>query len=601
MRKMKSITALLLICFTLLGTLAGCGETVTVLKETELPHYDYSDEDRKGYNTELFYANSYEISLGDPAILPVEEDGELWYYVTGTKSGKDFRMWKTKDFTNWQDIGTVYTPPENFFGVDSFWAPQLLFDPEADWQYYLGESAGEGKGLYILSFSARRAANDYQLAITFSKSIAGPYQHCVGTNASGDLVGPETPLFCLSKIEGLGLYEDHRYGALYKEGRSFIDACPYIDPVTGEKYLYMVRTRSVDKSNDVWGVKMKDWITPEYPTTVPLSAYGYVLVEKRERYYYSSNNRIDEGPFVYYKDVTDDGVDNGKYYLTLSIGDTNDKLYPVCQAIGDTPLGPFTKVQPEHGGLLNCPEMKVDIHGSGHHAFFEVDGELYIAYHTYLITAPGSIAKRYFAFDRVEWMYNDEGEYVMYSNGPTRSIQPLPSATSGYRNLAPLATISVRGAARAEDAPLLNDRLIAHADDDLVKEFSASGDVVITMDFENYVTARALMVYNSYDYAKAFESIARVELYYRKEIDGEIYEGVAYMEDIGFDFESNYIPEDYLIYSGETDTVQLRPCGAAIAEFDEIEINRITLYVNMQDGREQMNISEIVILGNEIP
>lgn len=579
--------AFLMLILIISGAFVGC-DMVTI-KETELPHYDYSDREGSDYNTKLFYANSYEIPMGDPAVLAVEEADGLWYYATGTKSGKNFQMWRTKDFTNWEDAGIAYTPPSNFYGEKDMWAPQLMFDPEADWQYYLGDNAGEGKGLYILAFSARGADGVCQVTITFSKKIAGPYQHFSGSNADGDKFDASVPLFRMEKLRGLGLYSDHKYGDLYKENRSFIDACPFIDPVTGEKYFYMVRSRNVDASNDVWGMKMKDWVTPDYSTVCPLSSYGYTTVEMDEKYNFTTKNKIDEGPFLYYKD--------GKYYLTLSIGDTNDKLYPVCQAVGDTPLGPFTKIQPEDGGLLSCPEMKVDIHGCGHHAFFEVGGELYIAYHTYEIVDATSIASRYLAIDKVEWMYNEKGQYIMYANGPTKNIQPLPAATSGYENIAPLAKVSATNVADGSKAEWLNDKLIAHSDDDLVKEFSASGESVITLKFDEYVTARAIMFYNSYDYKKTFDSIDRIEFSYRKEIDGKMYTGVAVIEDLGFDFDANAIPEDYLRYRGESDMDQIRPCSSAIAEFNEIEIDQIKVFVSAPNTQELVNISEITVLG----
>lgn len=593
----KKIISLLVACIMPIGVFSSCGPRGGMtLGDTELTHYDYSDPNRQLYNTELFYQNSCQIPLGDPAILPEpDENGEIWYYLTGTTAGNNFEMWKTKNFTNWEYLGNIYTPPRNFYGVESFWAPQLMYDPDADWQYYLGEDAGEGKGLYLLCFSARQKTGDCQITVTFSKKIDGPYKHCSRINADGDNVNPSKPIFMMSKLKDLGLYEDHIYGPLYKEGRGFIDACPFIDPVTGEKYMYMVRNRVVDKSNDVWGIKMKDWITPDYTTTSPLSSYGYTTITQETEYGYQSRNRIDEGPFMYYKDGTDNGKNDGKYYLTLSIGDTNDKLYPVCQAIGDSPLGPFTKVQPEHGGLLACPQTREDIHGCGHHAFFEIGGELFIGYHTYEIVDTSRIGSRFFGLDKVEWMYNDQGQYIMHSNGPAKNIQPLPSASSGYENLALNASVTVSG--KAENQSALNDGLLAHSENDLVKEFSASDDVVITLNFEDYVTARAIMIYNSLDAAKAFENISRIEFYYRKEVNGTLATGMAYINDLGYDKEGSRIPRDYLEYKEEADFDQIRPCSSSIAEFDEIEVNCIKIYVKKPTDNKVVNISEIVVLG----
>lgn len=595
----KRIISLLIACIMPIGVFSSCGPKAgIILGDTELTHYDYSDTNRQGYNTDLFYQNACKIPLGDPTILPVPDDnGEIWYYLTGTTAGNNFEMWKTKNFTNWEYLGNIYTPPRYFYGVESFWAPQLMYDPDADWQYYLGESAGEGKGLYLLCFSARQKTKDCQITVTFSKKIDGPYKHCSRINADGDNVNPSKPIFMMSKLKDLGLYEDHIYGPLYKEGRGFIDACPFIDPVTGEKYMYMVRNRVVDKSNDVWGIKMKDWITPDYTTTAPLSSYGFTTTTQETEYGYHSKNKIDEGPFMYYKDYTDNGKNDGKYYLTLSIGDTNDKLYPVCQAIGDSPLGPFTKVQPEHGGLLACPQMREDIHGCGHHAFFEVGGELFIGYHTYEIVDTTSIGSRFFALDKVEWMYNDVGQYIMHSNGPAKSIQPLPSASSGYKNLAQDASITVIGKAENSSTAYLNDGLIPHSDSDLAKEFSASDDAVIILDFEDYVTARAIMIYNSFDHTKAFENISRIEFYYRKEVKGTVGTGMAYINELGYDKEGSLIPKEYLEYKEETDFGQMRPGSSAIAEFDELEVNCIKIFVKKPSDNTAVNISEIVVLG----
>ncbi|MBQ8380905.1 MAG: hypothetical protein IJY18_03335 [Clostridia bacterium] len=558
------------------------------VKDAALPHYSYEDSEDGIYNTELFYQNSYDIPLGDPTVLPVNENGETWFYVSGTTSGNNFELFKTKNFSNWYYVGVIFTPSENFFGVESFWAPQLLYDPDAERSYYLGE--GDGRGVYILYFSARDENGVCKLAVAFSDRVEGPYTTFSGINSNGDYIDETNSCFDVEKLKGLGLYSDHIYGDLYKQNRSFIDSSPYIDPVSGEKYLYMVRNRNVDTSNDVWGVKMKDWVSPDYSTTAPLTANRYTDISKTEEYEYISTNNIDEGPFVYYKDTTDDGVDNGLYYLTFSIGDTNDKLYPVVQAISTSPLGPFTKVQPSEGGIINCPEQHWDIHGSGHHAFFELDGELYIAYHTYKISSGASIASRYFAFDKIEWV-DVNGKHLMHSLGPSKAITPLPSAASGYENVALGASATVNG----EKTELLTDGLVAKRDGEENMLYSINSDTVITLSFEDYVYARAILIYNSYDYSTAFEKIDRIELSYRKSVDGRYYLGKAFIDDLGFNFEANLIPESYLTAKGESDLLRLRPMGAAIAEFDDIEINEIKIYLSGCGA--ELATSEITVLG----
>ena len=562
---------------------------------TPLTYYDYANGNGAEQNSELFYRNSYEIALGDPTVLYVEDDEGGVFYVTGTTTGMNFQLWKTRDFSSWESLGTVYTPPEGFFGVESFWAPQLLYDPDADWQYYLGEDSEPGKGLYILSFSARRSNGICNLAVSFSTVPEGPYVHFSGVNANGDYIDESNSCFEIEKLKGLGLYEEHPYGALYKENRGFIDASPYIDPVSGDKYLYMVRNRWVDTSNDVWGVKMKDWVSPDYSTTTPLTANRYTTPEKVEPYGYTTKNNIDEGPFLYYKDTTDDGKSNGKYYLTFSVGDTNDKLYPVCQAVGDTPLGPFEKIQPENGGFIICPGELWDIHSSGHHAFFEAKGELFVAYHTYIITEDDSIGKRFFGFDKVEWVTNGDGQYLMRANGPSKTIQPLPEAASEYKNLAPLATVTVMG----DNKQGLTDGLIPLSDTDIAKEFIAYRDPIITMKFDRYITARAILIYNSYTYERCFDKVEKIELSYRIVNNGKICTGTAYISELGFSLENNLVPESYLAAKGETSFNYLRPLGAAAAEFDELEINALKIYLKRPEGKSELGIGEIIILGKE--
>ena len=566
------------------------------LADTELPHFDYADTVSGKYNSNLFYVNDYDVPVGDPSVFYREEANGGWFYVTGTTTGQNFDLWKTKNFTDWFNVGKMYTPPEDFFGKDCFWAPQISYDAEASHSYYLEE--GSGKGLYILAFSARAKDNTYRLAIAFSKNIEGPYTHFKGTNANGDYIDASTSCFEISKLKGLGLYSDHVYGDLYKSGRGFIDASPYVDPVSGDKYLYMVRNRSVDTSNDVWGVKMKDWVTPDYPTTTPLSSYGYTTIDKTQKLNFTTKNKIDEGPFLYYKDITDDGVNNGKYYLTLSIGDTDDKLYPVCQAVGDSPLGPFTKVQPEDLGFVITPDEIWDIHSSGHHCFFEAEGELFVAYHTYTINKDTSHIRRYFGMAKVEWVYNDDGEYVMRANGPSKDIQPLPEASSEYKNVIDYANITASGNSTS-DLSVLTDGLIPLRDNDGSEEFKFEDKLTLTLSFEDYITARAIMIYNSYDYDFIFDSIDRIEFSYRKIIQGKYYYGKAYIEDLGFNVADHLIPQYYLLSKGETNMNQLRPTGAAIAEFYELEINSVTIEISVPEGKDACRIGEIVLLGTE--
>lgn len=591
------------------------------LKTYELPHYDYSEGDGSEVNNSLFYRNDFQVSLGDPTTLFVEDEEGGAFYTCGTHSGTDWRMWKSRDLTNWEDLGVVMTKTDNFFGVDCWWAPQLFWDAEADWQYYLGEDAGEGKGLYCLFFSARVGADNInhlgqytcQLAVGFSKSIEGEYKFFNGTNLNGDKLDETTFLFDMEKCKDEDYSEWEKanaaYGPIYKKGRSFIDACPFIDPVSGDKYLYFVCNRYAgDVTNDVWGMKMKDWVTPDYSTVRPLTAQRYTTTAKTEEHDWmdTSDMRIDEGPFMHYQDFTDDGIDNGTYYLTFTLAGGGFKLYSPIQALGKSPLDNFEKVKVADGAFMIIPEMEWDVAASGHHDFFYVGDEIWMSYHTYEIISADEIGSRYWACDKVEFIENEKGQMLMRVNGPSRTIQPLPEKISGYKNVAKSATIT----ASSGDAGLLNDGYLPLYGDGMVNrladEFvSDKKNTTVKLSWDEYVTARAIMVYNSYDFNSIFESVEKIEFSIRHKIDGKYRYGTAVINDLGYDVEKNRVPLWYFnftdkeIANGDYDDEfdVIRPCTAATAEFDEIEVNEITITVKRGANKTATGIGEIVVLG----
>lgn len=607
MRLKSALAVLLSFCFACAAF--GCGGYD--LKEVELPHYSYAEDGRlDNYNSKLFYRNDYDVPMGDPTTVYIEE-GEYagWFYSTGTTSGNSFDIFRSKDFINWEVGGAGFIPAMDNFGKNSFWAPQLIYDKDAVWaDYNVRSNAGEsGKGLYFLFYSARTddftekywKATTY-LGVAVSKDPGGPYTEYTGVNKNNDYLTSADPVFDLRNIDpetGINLDENAEPGQeLYKKGRGFIDACPYIDPVTGDKYLYMVRTRKTDDANEIWGVKMKDWVSPDYNTVTRLTSFGYTTTDRDEAYALTGYSmKIDEGPFCYYKD--------GVYYMTFSVGSTDDKLYPVMQATGESPLGPFTKVQPRDGGAVCSPAVDWDIHSSGHHSFFEVKDELWIVYHSYEILGADGKGARAQSFERVQFYTNAKGQTLMHANGPTKVIQPLPEAVSGYKNVAPLAEVKATGAAKGSSAAYLNDALIPmHADElmnDNIPEFEAKGNTEIKLSFSDYVTVRAIMIYNSLDYTKIFSEIDRIEFSY-KNAAGET--GIAYIENLGFNLEANMVPLDYLLTEEEMEDIDdswftMRAGGAAVAEFNELSVNEIKIKIKKGKDKNGLNVADIVVLG----
>ena len=101
---------------------------------------------------------------------------------------------------------------------------------------------------------------------------------------------------------------------------------------------------------NVWGIKMNEWWDPDYSTLAHLTETGYMTVTdvtpgNTNDY---EQSIINEGPFM-----VDYEVDGKTYYsLMFSVNGYAEKNYGVWQAIGESPLGTFTKLPEEEGGLF---------------------------------------------------------------------------------------------------------------------------------------------------------------------------------------------------------------------------------------------------------
>lgn len=369
-----------------------------------------------------------------------------------------------------------------------------------------------------------------------------------------------------------------------KEGLNLIDIHPYQDPVTGKKYFYAAAYTLGGHSFIIGMEAGEKWTDePKWETLTRLTRKGYYTandLSNDNKTDYSEKN-VNEGPFMYYR--------NGTYYLTLSVNNYTSKNYSVIQAVSDSPLGPFRKLSLEEGGKVIGSELHWDhIGGPGHHSFVEYDEELYIVYHSHY-NREGGTGVRGSCFDPIVWTKNAQGQEIMHCNGPTYSLQPKCGPDMEYKNIAVDATITVKGAGKNSDTGLLNDRVIRFFSwDEYIQEFECGeGKTTITLTFDDYRTLRALMVYNSFDYAKHFRSIEQIEFDAIKTIDGKEQKITAVIQDLQFDV-ARYINEEV---EGEE---YMRPGGAAIAEFDELSVKEIRITM---DNAQAVALSEIYVLG----
>ena len=370
-----------------------------------------------------------------------------------------------------------------------------------------------------------------------------------------------------------------------------IDVHPFVDPVSGDKYLYMVRDPNGGGPGFIFVMKMgKKWTDdPKWDTATRLTRFGYYTTDDL-----SSSNKssdliegtiINEGPYVYYN------KDSNKYYLTLSVNSYNKRSYSVVQAIGDSPLGPFRKLSRAEGGTVVATDFDWDhVSGPGHHSFVTFNDNLYIVYHAHYKRATGG-DQRGSCVDEVVWTKNAQGETIMHCNGPTYSYQPKIGPDAEYKNIATQAKITATNVAEDSDVSLLNDRLIRFFTwDEYLKEFTTGSkkETKITLTFDDYVATRALMVYNSWDYSFHWEKIDRVEMDFVKTVDGKEVTGTAYIDNLKFD------TERHIGYNSDEQYNFMRPGGAAIAEYDELKVKEIRLTFKHD---APIAISEIYVLG----
>ena len=420
--------------------------------------------------------------------------------------------------------------------------------------------------------------------VAVSKTLDGPFVQYTNDGLDGNRkIDITQPFFSHEDI-----YETLASKYMIDGGLVLVDLHAFIDPKTGDKYMYFnsspVAPHSISSVGEIFVVKVGDrnakWTDDwQWDTVTQLTRTGYIdmgngVSNKNDPKSDLGEDSINEGAYVVYNEESD------KYYMTMSKGSYLDKSYAVLQAISDSPMGPFKKLSRADGGLLLQSETSWNhVTGPGHNSLINYNGKTYIVYHTQ--DTPAGRGNRVIAMDEIQWVKNNNGDTVMYVNGP--SSTPQPRLNSGYYNVADKANVTVNG----ETNTYLNDGVVASSHEvDFVKKVDINAGVTtITLDFQKYRTIRALMIYNSNDYETAFQSVRRVEFDFVKKIDGETVKGMAYIDNLKFN--EKYFYELY----GQK---YILPAAAALAEFEELSIKEIRVIF---DTEKTINLSEIMVLG----
>ena len=608
---MKKIILAMLLVALIMTLFGGCGET-----QYEIASYQgqlTEGQTKPDYNIDLFYRNDKQTSLADPFVLDnTSVDG--YYYMYGTE-GSLF-CYRSQNLMDWEPVGNaldIYfynedgTIPDDVRSTwEDIWAPEVVYDADEKLYYMFFSATPVEDTTVVPGDGVESGTPTRQLMVARSDS---PYENF-------ELVDFKNPESC--GVENVHTYSEAQFphyfakflmldpshyipfsvangrvdaGVGYGGYTTAIDPHPYVDE-DGTKYLLWVDNLDQDR---LCGVKMENWLKPDWSTAQVLTYTHYYTVEdwkaSQEGSYVSQvsyeneSNHTNEGPFLI--------KHNGKYYLTFSVNDYWDSSYQLGQAVSDNVLGPYRKLTEAEGGLLLSGGVagSQEISGTGHHSFITLGDKMYVIYHRHdNFTAAGTA--RNHAIDEIKWITVKDKDgndlEVMYANGPTCSVQPRLEAYSEYRNIALEAKVS-----GSEDADCLNDDLLSiykYGDVtfmDYIRETTITKTTTFTFDFDKAKTVRAVMVYNSKQENTVFTGIARME--FLCEEDGE--EVVRVIEDVPFG--SQFLQAND--YDGSV--YYVTPGAAAYAEFDELNVKSIKITVEIPEGQTSVGISEVRIIG----
>jgi len=553
--------------------------------------YRVTDSD---YNRNLFYYNELKFEVADPTVIYINdvnstEYGYFYAYGTSDQIGcHGFQAWRSKDMTNWEDMGPVYLPDfNNNWAYTNYWAPEIIYDATGmviggeTYNYFMFFNAEKYDPNVNFVSGDREGLTTQHLSVLYAKEPNGPFYHPNDVkNADNKTLSVSAPAFDFS-------FANSSISSEF-QCKNVIDASPFVDPDTGDKYLYYSgwgSTRVGSGSQCIYGVKMKDWLTPDYSTVNLITQTHRMtvdgpLVDHEGR---QAGGWVNEGPFMIKR--------NGTYMMTFSVYPYTDVNYQVRLATSTNPLANFTKLDPHNGGTVikTIIEWQGIVQSAGHHSLIEVGDEVYIAYHTYK-NRTSHTNGRALAIDKVEFV-NHNGQEIMYVNGPTYGYQALPEEVSGYENIArdkTITTISSSTSLVSGNISSLQDGLIKYHTSgeigDIAQDVEFTKGTKLTINFSDYQNVRAVMLHlpNDWDYALNQSYSAKITY---KSTSGDKTVSVS---DIKYDYNKYYNNDFEAAYPG----------GTAILEFAELPVKKIELTLNGW-GSNTFKLCEVMVLANK--
>ena len=585
------------------GLFAGCDVGTQTKTVYELPYYNGTDINevtgRSEYNKTLWRRNTDLISGADPFVFNnSERDGFYYIYITG---GAGLIGYRTKDFITIECVGRILQGETNWTG---YWAPEVSYETDED-----------GNTMYFLYFSAHPSdypTSGHAMFLATSSSSAGPFEmvdftdaeNCDG-NMHTDTGNTSYGKYALFEYEAMCAALNEEMGTSFTVNNlpSMIDAHPFVT-AKGDKYIYF----SLENPRGIVGMKMDNWYSIDYSSVTLLTRVSYYTLE--DYYKAEAGEEVERNEYEMMGAEVNEGPEmiehDGKYYLTFSVNGYTDASYSLMQAVGDTPLGPFTKLKDDQNGLFLSSDLgnNAMTSGTGHHSFITIGDKLYLSYHRHTVT--GTIdGGRMVCFDEVKWV-ETEGENgekldVLYVNGPTVTEQPRFDAEAEYVNIAEEGTVTLVSGnlVNGSSADSLNDGLLSYNVvvnqeflDNYVREATTEGEATYEIVFDQAREIRGFMVYGSKYMDRYFSNVYNVELTAVENGTEKTY----YIEDLP-------VPDSCIVYNEDelengNYLVENIVYGSGVyAEFDALNVKSIRFTVKAPDDQSLIGLSEIAVLG----
>lgn len=367
-----------------------------------------------------------------------------------------------------------------------------------------------------------------------------------------------------------------------------------------------------NKSNNVWAIQMKDWISPDWDTMTHVSTPNFVSIIQDGSF---------EGQFGESTSWPEGGINegtevlehNGMWYFTYSPFGYGSREYAPYVAVSDNPLGPFTKLGLDYSPIIGIgTEYNNYMAGTGHHCFITAGDELWILYHCFYNPEDnndneGNFLGRCIGADRLYWKYTPELGYdMLYGNGPTYNLQPKPETFTGYTNVAKYATIEGNG--DFGEVSYLTDGLFTSQPFTRHWEYgSDEGLLKIKLTWDTPVEIRSFHIYNSGSINYAFKNVSSVM--FKLAEKPAWYTGpetqYCYIKDLPT-FADDYFTSERVVRKG----------AAAMAEFEPMTVTEMTICISVTLDNDNkytylddvtfdnefcgVRVSELYIMGNPV-